>query len=127
LSLFLLGDFKLHSGELSEYLIDANALDGDALLAVAHRLAVIVGPYGYVEGIPRGGLRLALAMQQYRTLGHPAILLVDDVWTTGQSMREKREEMKAEVGGGPVFGAVIFHRGQGILPYWCVAFSTVNV
>lgn len=59
--------------------------------------------------MPRGGLRLAEALKLYVTEG--ALLIVDDVLTTGASMEEFRN-------GREALGAVIFARGH--CPSWVV-------
>ena len=44
--------------------------------------------FGHVYGIPRGGTKLAKALEKYRDPKNPVRLVVDDVWTTGKSMNE---------------------------------------
>jgi len=45
-------------------------------------------PFSKVVGIPRGGLPLQWAMEEYITPGNHPWLVVDDVYTTGTSFRE---------------------------------------
>lgn len=60
--------------------------------------------FNHVVGIPRGGLALAKALESYKVpyLPYPR-LVVDDVLTTGASMREFMKEDD--------IGLVIFARG----------------
>ena len=107
-SLFRMGDFILHSGNRSSWKIDCNALtDADwktLALMVAERFS-----FGQVVGIPTGGLNLARALERYVSTG--ATLIVDDVLTTGKSMKEERTKHTGEV-----IGVVVFARGA--YPDW---------
>ena len=64
--------------------------------------------FGCVEGVPRGGVRLATALERYITVGDD-LLIVDDVLTTGLSMERHRD-------GREAFGIVVFARG--LCPNW---------
>lgn len=108
MSLFRLGDFKLSSGQKSNYKIDCDFLtDADIETVAVMLLDRIPATFGRVEGVPTGGLRLAEAMQQFC---HPTItdqlLIVDDVYTSGGSMRKQRNNRIN------VIGAVIFARQE---------------
>lgn len=109
--LFQFGKFNLHSGDVSEWKIDCDALTGGDIAALAAIGAAQLGPsrpFRDVIGIPRGGLRLAEAMSKYVTPEASALLIVDDVLTTGRSMREERARLNnLEIGA---FGLVIFAR-----------------
>jgi hypothetical protein len=105
--LFQQGEFKLHGGAPSKWKIDCDALSSDEIETVALMLAEILPPFGSVEGVPTGGLRLAESMRQFRTSG--PLLIVDDVLTTGGSIEECRN-------GREAIGAVIFARGK--CPTW---------
>ena len=110
MSLFSKGDFTLHSGRATSWRINCEALTDDDLEALAHLAAHMTPDFGDVYGVPNGGIRFAHAMWKYRTAG--PLLIVDDVYTTGQSMREaKRSENDV--------GLVIFARSQ--LPPWITA------
>lgn len=109
-SLFQRGSFTLHSGQVSNYKIDADYLTDEDIETVALMLKDRLPPFGAVEGVPRGGLRLAAVMQHFVTpferqgvRGARNLLIVDDVFTTGASMEEYRN-------GRHTLGAVIFAR-----------------
>lgn len=103
--LFRRGDFKLHSGDMSRFKIDCDALTDEDITCLAEMIGTGFS-FSRVIGIPRGGLRLAEALLPYCDDGDGfGTLIVDDVLTTGRSMRE------AYIPGA--FGVVIFARG------WC--------
>jgi orotate phosphoribosyltransferase len=104
MSLFKQEKCILSSGKHSSYKIDCDALSNDDIETAAYLLSKLTHPFGKVEGVPRGGLRLAQAMQKYTTRCFD-LLIVDDVWTTGGSVRKYLADRKAEV-------AVIFARGK---------------
>lgn len=117
--LFQLGEFTLHSGEKSFYKIDCDALTDDDMDAIAFLLSKRLPPFGNVIGVPRGGLRLAKALQEYCHADSSLILIVDDVYTTGNSMEEARTEHS-----GDVVGSVIFARRP--VPHWIVPLFTLT-
>lgn len=107
---FQLGDFILHSGQRSNWKIECDNLpDGDwecFASLIAERVQ-----FGSVEGIPRGGLKLAQCLEKYKTTGPH--LVVDDVWTDGTTKKER---------GHPLPNVqywVVFSRGP--LEPWCRA------
>jgi orotate phosphoribosyltransferase len=103
MNLFQLGVFKLHSGEDSQFKIECGALTDDDLNCIAYLLSLRVPPFGSVLGIADGGLRLAQAMSKYTTEG--SLLIVDDVYTTGNSINSFLAAQGCEA-----YGAVIFAR-----------------
>lgn len=111
-NLFQSGDFTLHSGQRSNFKIDCDALtDADwetlAVMAV-ERLEYFTA----VEGVPRGGLKLAAALEKHKTTCadfEPQLLIVDDVLTTGASMEKQRADRDTT-------GIVVFARGP-LLPW----------
>jgi orotate phosphoribosyltransferase len=114
--LFQLGDFTLHSGEVSDFKIDCDYLDDADIETLASILARRLPPFHRVEGVPRGGLRLAEALQTHTTPApvyepsdRPDLLIVDDVLTSGKSMDAQRA-------GRDALGAVLFARGP--CPAW---------
>lgn len=98
-------DFTSHAGLSLNWKIECDDLTDEDI----ETLAWVVSrkfTFGSVKGIPRGGLRLAAALEQYCTTGPR--LLVDDVLTTGSSL-------VAEYSKGDI-GVVIFARGN--CPKW---------
>ncbi len=112
MNLFRLGDFTLSSGEASPFKIDCDALSDEDWAAVAAMLAEQLPPFYSVDGVPRGGLKLAEAMRKYVRRGGGKHLIVDDVLTTGGSIARWRQRYP----GCQVIGAVLFARGPA--PSW---------
>lgn len=113
-TLFQTGYFILHSGQRSNFKIDCDALSDEDIKSLAN---IISRKFVFrkVIGIPRGGLRLAKALEKFVDITSEIILIVDDVLTTGQSMEEARAEFSKE---GNVWGVVIFARNRP--PDWVV-------
>lgn len=125
MTIFKKGHFNLHSGQQSNFKIDCDGLSDEDIETIAAMLNEILPPFGAVEGIPEGGLRLAQAMRKYsRTsverrgwYGARSLLIVDDVFTTGGSMERQRA-------GRDALGAVIFARNE--TPYWITPLWTLT-
>lgn len=111
-SLFQRGDFNLHSGGSSNWKIDCDALDDTSIECLAWMVSTRM-TFRSVYGIPTGGVRLAEALAKYtRRESDTDMLIVDDVLTTGRSMREACERfLKLNC-----MGVVIFARGA--VPSW---------
>ena len=86
--LFKLGKFISHAGNELEWKIECDALsdaDWDCLAKMISERT----EFGSVYGIPRGGVKLQNALEKYKTpYPCPVRLVVDDVYTTGKSMRD---------------------------------------
>ncbi len=111
----------LHSGMVSLFKIDADALTVQDCDAVAHLLGPHIGPFGSVESVPStcGVPRwLAHAFEPYVS-GHAFDwpLIVDDVLNTGLSMETQRAGRNAH-------GVVIFSWGEP--PDWITPVLTVS-
>lgn len=110
-SLFQTGSFKSHSGEVLPWKIACDTLSVDDWDCLALMLTEMIGPFGNVEGISKGGTPFANALQKH--CDNPRmfpLLIVDDVMTTGQSMEQARKGRRS-------VGAVVFARGP-IVPNW---------
>lgn len=108
-NMFQTGVFTLHAGGESNWKIDCDALNKEELRAIAQQISLCLpmSTYGKIIGIPRGGLGIAAAL--FELLYYPnssRTLIVDDVWTTGKSMRTYRESYP------DADGAVIFARNK---------------
>lgn len=87
-SLFQLGEFTLHSGQKSRWKIDCDALTPEDWEALAAMAVEKLPPFYKVIGIPSGGLQFARALRPYQSDRlEDGYLIVDDVWTTGDSIR----------------------------------------
>ena len=110
-SLFQTGSFKSHSGEVLPWKIACDTLSIDDWQCLALMLTEMIGPFGMVQGVPKGGTPFANALGFHCTPGAP-LLLVDDVLTTGKSMEQFRRKWQC-----PTMGAVVFSRGMDT-PGW---------
>ena len=101
MSLFQLGKFISHAGNELEWKIECDALTDDDWECLAKMISERT-TFGSVYGIPRGGVKLQLALEKYCDPNNKIRLVVDDVYTTGKSMRN--------VMVGDDIGFVIFAR-----------------
>lgn len=122
-NLIQLGDFVLNSGAESKWKLECDRFIEENAEGLAYLIRLLVGPFGSVEGVPRGGLRLAYELARWRSPAGPH-LIVDDVLTTGGSMERARNsyaenhpgEVAPIVKHTQVIGAVVFARGR--CPAW---------
>lgn len=99
MSLFQLGKFVSHAGKELDWKLECDALTQDDWECLAKMISERC-QFREVYGIPRGGVPLANALEKYCTNRSNTRLVVDDVYTTGKSMREV---MKPEDIGFVVF------------------------
>ena len=117
-NLFVTGRFTSSSGIHLPWKIECDALTDADIETLAHLIAASVS-FGSVEGVPRGGLRLAAALEPYAK-GEGPLLIVDDVLTTGQSMERQRA-------GREAIGIVLFDRTGGADLGWIRAVWSLSL
>lgn len=103
MNLFQLGNFISHAGNELEWKIECDALTDEDWECLAKMISDRT-QFGSVYGIPRGGVKLAAALEKYCKPNHPVRLVVDDVYTTGTSMNEVLQ--------GNDLGFVVFARNR---------------
>lgn len=107
MNLFQFGDFTLSSGMQSRFRIECDAISPDEWHSLARIALPLLPPYSQVLGVPRGGTAWAQILENYVQPGAHKLLIVDDVWTTGNSIRRAW----AGCGYGHWHGLVLFARG----------------
>ena len=116
MTLFENGEFKSHSGKTLPFKIDCDYLNNDDIDCIAKYISSKC-TFGMVIGIPSGGDRLAGALEQYVKPDAPFnVLIVDDVLTTGASMKYEKASMQGHVHQDDIIGWVIFARTEP--PQW---------
>lgn len=113
-NLFQMGHFTLHSGEVATWKIECDALLEEDWETLAHIAAAALPPFGAVAGVPTGGYAFANALCPYCVPGCNALLIADDVLTTGRSMEQLRDAFTTH--GVETIGVVVFARGD--CPEW---------
>lgn len=109
MSLFKLKKFTSHSGLFLNWKIDCDALSYKDWKTLA-KIISDKYPFKNVYGIPRGGVKLARALQPYIDHSSPFILIVDDVLTTGNSMERMRHQHVDITPIKNIIGVVVFAR-----------------
>lgn len=89
--LFEIGSFKLSAGDMSSFKINADVLTTKDWDALARMALTIVPLFGSVVGVPTGGIPFAEALQPYVS-NVSKVLVVDDVLTTGNSIRSMAKD-----------------------------------
>jgi hypothetical protein len=117
MNLFIKKDFKSHSGLPLKFKIECDNLsDGDI-----ETLAWIVSErfdFREVYGVETGGTRFSKALEKYKSTNSSNILIVDDVLTTGNSMRDYLKKIDHDIPMETrVIGVVIFSRNRAV-PKW---------
>jgi len=110
-NIFQLFDFTLPNGDPSCFKIECDHLTDEDIECFARLVGNI--SFKSVEGIPRGGVAFAKALEKYIDPESEVHLVVDDVLASGKSMTDA---MQAAFDGGEevVRGIVIFSRGPKI-------------
>ena len=89
-NLFSSGDFISHAGLPLKWKIECDAIRHEEWDCLAQMIMEYEEmPFREVKGIPTGGLSLASALDKYKSPDvDDFVMVVDDVWTTGMSMRD---------------------------------------
>mgnify|MGYP003334559462 CR=1 FL=1 len=118
MSLFIREDFISHAGLPLTWKVECDALTEADYIALAKIVSEKI-KYRDVIGIPRGGIPFEKALKPYATLSKSDPLLIcDDVYTTGTSMREVYED--------GAIGIVVFARNK-ISDDWVKAIWTLSI
>ena len=120
--LFIKKTFVSHAGNTLDCKIECDSLTNDDIKTLAYLISKQY-TFKMVYGIPRGGVRLALALSMYVNPDSRYILIVDDVLSTGKSMEEAKVKMKSHVTfDSDIRGVVIFSRqnysNRWVTPVW---------
>lgn len=87
MDLFQKGDFTSHAGLPLKWKIECDAISDKEWETLAFIISEMSMPFSKVMGIPRGGVKLANALNKYvQPTGLP--MVVDDVYTTGTSFKD---------------------------------------
>ena len=89
MNLFQYGDFKSHAGLPLKWKLECDAIKDEEWDCVAKMIMDYQKrPFYKAVGIPRGGVKMANALQKYAS-GDPShfTLICDDVFTTGTSFK----------------------------------------
>lgn len=111
MALFKTGEFMSSSEIKLPWKIECESFDDDDWQTLAGIVATGLR-FSEVEGVPRGGLKFAEALQYYRT-ATGGLLIVDDVLTTGANMERHRN-------GRDATGVVVFDRSDNVCPRWII-------
>lgn len=108
MNLFQLDPFTLPDGRVTHFKIECDVLTAKDYASLARLAVEVLPPFGDVDGVPRGGIPFADALRPYATQG--PLLIADDVWVSGTSMRRHREGAFGE--DFSAIGIVVFARGD---------------
>ena len=104
MNLFVREDFISHAGLPLTWKVECDALSESDYEALAKIVSEKI-KFKDVIGIPRGGIPFENALKKYTSNdGNDPLLICDDVYTTGTSMREVYQE--------GAIGIVIFARNE---------------
>jgi len=106
-NLFQLFDFTLPNGDPSCYKIECDHLTDEDIECFARMVGHV--SFKSVEGIPRGGVAFAKALEKYIDPESEVHLVVDDVMASGKSMTDALQAA-FDRGEEVVRGIVIFSR-----------------
>ena len=125
MNLFQSVDFISHSGLELKWKIECDALSDPEWFTISQMIMEISVPFKEAIGIPRGGTKLGSLLNQYGTgKRKDPILLVDDVLTTGESMKQFKTKRSWRYPSDYI-GWVVFARTK--TPKWVTALFQMPV
>lgn len=128
----------LHSGEATDFKIDCDALTDEDLASIAKVISRNI-KFSKVYPIPTGGERLAKALEKYGDPKYSAVLIADDVLSTGRSFKHFKFKLEKELntlrvqspyrpsGCPEIKGICIFCRRPEMKPDWVEAVFTMSI
>jgi len=118
MNLFIKEDFISHAGLPLTWKVECDALTKNDYEALAKIVSEKI-EFRDVKGIPRGGIPFENALKQYSShKDSDPLLICDDVYTTGTSMREVYED--------GAIGIVVFARNK-ISDDWIKAIWQISI
>jgi hypothetical protein len=117
--LFQSGKFKLHSGKIRGWKIECDNLSDQEIETMVKMAIPRLPSFTALVSVPRGGDRIVKALVPYlnkATGVKPRRLIVDDVLTTGNSIKDRRDQYKDQI---MTYGFVLFSC-KGNLPGWII-------
>ena len=125
MNLFQSVDFVSHSGLELKWKIECDALSDPEWFTISQMIMEISVPFKEAIGIPRGGTKLGNLLNQYGTgKREDPVLLVDDVLTTGESMKQFKTKRSWRYPSDYI-GWVVFARTK--TPKWVTALFQMPV
>lgn len=110
MNLFRHGKFRAASGHFLKWKAECDAFTEEDWECLAQIANTLVRPFSEVHGVPTGGEKFAFHMRQFITPEAGSILLVDDVYTTGKSMKAFARELGLKPMGYQA--CVVFNRSN---------------
>ena len=119
-NLFERGKFTSNAGITLHYKIECDSLTEEDIATLAEIIGERTG-FSKVISVPRGGDKLATALEKYEDIAYDTILIVDDVLTTGGSMERVKKQVMHDYSDeyDEIIGIVLFAREK--CPDWITA------
>ena len=128
MKLFQDGDFISHAGLPLQWKLECDAISDDEWRCIAKMIMEHqTTPFSKAIGIPRGGLKMAKARNEYASGNEKDLpLICDDVFTTGTSMMDFMKENFPDATAAWGFRWVLFARkNSNVHPYHVKALFTM--
>lgn len=111
MGLFERKDFVGHSGDRLDFKIECDNLTEEDLETIAYIVSKKFD-FKMVFGVPTGGLIFEEKLKKYTRDDSNNILIIDDVLTTGLSMRDMRSKVFSKYCQYNMIGVVLFSRNK---------------